>query len=299
MESAQSLWAIAREAWRGVFPEAWQSNLAYGFVVFAGVFLLLLVVETACGTRTRNYSTRDFAHDSAYYLYYRSGAQRLLLSGPVLLALDVPLSFLDLRLLHPLPPLAQVALGLLIGDFLMYWLHRAQHAFPFLWAFHTTHHSSEHLTFAAFQRFHPLEVLVGEIAGFVILRLLGFEIYAWVALYLFTTLVGELQHSQVPWRLGPLYRVIVTPSFHAYHHSPDRALHDRNFGGLFAFWDYLFGTAVDERTPAPRTFGLADVKPTSLWRTLADPFVLLRRFYGSKVPAAQAPLLDEDRSAAR
>jgi sterol desaturase/sphingolipid hydroxylase (fatty acid hydroxylase superfamily) len=291
-------WGAFREIWRALFPEPWQSNLARGFVLFSFTFVLVLVIEKACGTRTRNYRTRDFAHDSAYYLYHRSGAQRLLLSGPVLLALDVPLSFLDLRLLNGLPAVVQVALGLLIGDLVMYWLHRAQHAFRFLWAFHTTHHSSEHLTFAAYLRFHPIEVLVGEVLSFVIVRILGFEISTWVAVYLLANLIGEVQHSQIPWRLGPLYRVIVTPTFHAYHHSPDRALHDSNFGGLFAFWDYLFGTAADERTPLPVAFGLDNVKPRSLWSTFADPFVLLREFYGGK-SAQGRPRLAEDESARR
>lgn len=295
MELFDSLWGAARVVWRSLFPEIWQQNLARGFVFFAVAFLVVLVVERLTGTRTRNYRTRDFAHDSAYYLYHRSGAQRLLLSGPILLALEVPLSFLDVRLLAGLPGLAQVVLGILIGDFVMYWLHRAQHAFKFLWAFHTTHHSTEHLTFAAYLRFHPIEVLVGEVLSFVLFRLLGFDISAWVAVYLVTNFIGEIQHSQIPWKLGPFYRVVVTPSFHAYHHSPDRKLHDCNYGGLLSIWDYVFGTAVDERTPAPKTFGLADVKPRSLWATFADPFVMLPRLY--RPPPPREVLLEDEQAA--
>lgn len=297
MEFFDTLWAAARVVWRSTFPEVWQQILARGFVFFAGAFLAVLVIEKLCGTRTRNYRTRDFGHDSAYYLYHRSGAQRLLLSGPILLALEVPLSFLDVRLLSGLPGLAQVVLGIVIGDFVMYWLHRAQHAYKFLWAFHTTHHSSEHLTFAAYLRFHPIEVLVGEILSFVLFRLLGFDISTWVAVYLLANFIGEIQHSQIPWRFGPLYRVIVTPTFHAYHHSPERKLHDSNFGGLLSIWDYMFGTAVDERTPMPKTFGLADVKPRSLWATFSDPFIMLPKLYRSP-EQRPPPVLAEDQSSA-
>jgi sterol desaturase/sphingolipid hydroxylase (fatty acid hydroxylase superfamily) len=293
MEHVETLWSMARVVWRSLFPEIWQQNLARGFVYFLGAFVIVLVVERLAGTRTRNYRTRDFAHDSAYYLYHRSGAQHLLLSGPILLALDVPLSFLDVRLLSGLPGVLQVVLGIVIGDFVMYWLHRAQHTFRFLWAFHTTHHSTEHLTFAAYLRFHPIEVLVGEIVSFVLFRLLGFDISAWVAVYLLANFVGEIQHSQIPLTLGPFNRVIVTPAFHAYHHSPERKLHDANYGGLLSIWDYLFGTAVDQRTPAPRAFGLADVKPRSLWATFADPFVMLPKLYRSPKPAPPATLEGE------
>jgi sterol desaturase/sphingolipid hydroxylase (fatty acid hydroxylase superfamily) len=282
VDAAQSLWDLARETWRALFPVQWHADLARAFIMFSFAYTVVLAIELACGTRTRNYQTRDFAHDVAFNLYYRTGIHRLMLSAPLLLALDVPLSFLDLRLLSGLPAFVQVVAGLVIGDFIMYWLHRAQHAVPFLWAFHTTHHSTEHLTFAAYQRFHPLEVLVGDLLGFLILRILGFEIYTWAAVYLIANFIGELQHSQIPWRLGPFYRVIVTPSFHAHHHSADRLVHDRNYGGLFAFWDYLFGTAVDDHAPAPVKYGLDDVKARSLWSTLVDPFRLLVQFYGPR-----------------
>ncbi|MER8501687.1 sterol desaturase family protein [Mesorhizobium sp. M0195] len=32
------------------------------------------------------------------------------------------------------------------GDFFYYWIHRAQHAVPFLWRMHATHHSIRELT---------------------------------------------------------------------------------------------------------------------------------------------------------
>lgn len=296
MDAAQALWSAIREAWVTLLPGPWERNFVKGAVLFAFSFSAVWAIEKAYRARTRNYRTRDFAHDTAYYFYYRSGIQRLLVTGPLFLALDAPLSFLDLRLLDGLPVAAKIVLGIVIGDFVMYWLHRAQHAFPFLWAFHTTHHSTEHLTFAAYLRFHPIEVFVGEVLAFVLLRLLGFDIGTWLAVYLVTNFLGEIQHSQIPWRLGPFYKVIVTPTFHAYHHSPDRALHDRNFGGLLAVWDYLFGTAVDARTPRPATFGLPHVKPRSLWSTFADPFRLLREFYSRD---RRGPILVEDESRAR
>ena len=279
MESAQSIFLSARAAWRELLPGAFERGFVTALLFLSTFYLIVLVLEKAYGTRTRNYRTRDFSHDIAYYLYYRSGAQRLLLTATLFASLDGPLSFLDLKLLSPLPVGVQIVLGLLISDFVMYWVHRAEHHFRFLWAFHSTHHAEEHLTFASFLRFHPIEVFIGECLAYLLLRLLGFDIGTLIVVYLVTNFLGETQHSQIPWKFGPLYRIIVTPSFHEFHHSPDRRFHDRNFGGLFSMWDYLFGTAVPDGSPRPAKFGLPDVKVTSLGSTLVTPFYLLREFY--------------------
>jgi sterol desaturase/sphingolipid hydroxylase (fatty acid hydroxylase superfamily) len=164
----------------------------------------------------------------------------------------------------------------------MYWLHRAQHRYRFLWAFHTTHHEPTQLTYATFLRFHPVEVIIGDIASFAILSLLGADFTGWVLVFMITTFLGEVQHTQIPWTLGPLRWIFVTPRFHGYHHSTDRAEHDRNFGGLFSFWDRIFGTAMPENAPPPKAYGLVDVKSESLLETVVSPFRVLRRLYGSE-----------------
>jgi sterol desaturase/sphingolipid hydroxylase (fatty acid hydroxylase superfamily) len=284
MPDLQSLYLGLRTSWRGLFPGEFERGCMNALVYLMLLYVVVLVVERVHGTRTRNYRSREFAHDVAYYVYYRSGAHRILFTGAFFLALDAPLSFLDLRLLAPLPIVVQVIAGVLIADFSMYWLHRAQHGFRFLWAFHSTHHATERLTFATYLRFHPVEVFIGECTTYVVLRILGFDLTSWMAVYLITNFLGEIQHSQIPWRFGPLYKVLVSPVFHSYHHSPDRKYHDRNFGGLLSCWDYVFGTAVADGAPQPSAFGLPDVKADTLWGTLATPFHLLRRFYSSADP---------------
>lgn len=301
MAEIQTLYAGLRAAWRSLIPGEFGRGFANALVYLAVLYLVVLAIERVYGTRTRNYRSPEFAQDVVYYLYYRSGAHRILFTGAFFIALSEPLAFLDLRLLAPLPIVVQVCIGILISDFSMYWLHRAQHRFRFLWAFHTTHHATEHLTFAAYLRFHPVEVFVGELVTFVVLRMLGFDLTSWLVVYLVSNFLGEIQHSQIPWKFGPFYKVIVSPAFHAFHHSPDRAYHDRNFGGLLACWDYLFGTAVPDDAPQPSAFGLPDVKPDSLWSTLATPFYLLRRFYfpAGQVEANSGKPTIQDKSVAR
>ena len=89
-------------------------------------------------------------------------------------------------------------------------------------------------------------------------------------------LIGELQHTQIPWRFGPLHWVLVTPRFHLYHHSIDPAHHDRNFGIVFSFWDRLFGTYRAPRVGERIDCGLDGCDAAERQRSaglLALPFV--------------------------
>lgn len=58
----------------------------------------------------------------------------------------------------------------------------------------------------------------------------------------------------LPW--GPLKYLFVTPDFHHWHHSSDRAALDRNYAAHFAFLDYLFGTAVRTDQLSPEKYGV-------------------------------------------
>lgn len=269
-----------RLAWRSLLPGTFERTLASSLGFAAFYFLLVLVVERACGTRTANYRTRGFGHDLAYYLYVKGGLQRYVMPVAAIAALRGPLAFLDLRLLDGLPYALKFVVWLLVADFVQYWIHRAKHHFKFLWAFHTTHHSQEHVNFTTLARIHPVEDLIGLFVQLFILLILGASPISSLLVFLAFDMINELQHTQIPWRFGPLYKILVMPSFHMYHHSTDPAHYNRNFGVLFSFWDRLFGTAVNEReSPKPSAFGLDEVKPTSLWSTLVDPFRLLYRFY--------------------
>ena len=60
-----------------------------------------------------------------------------------------------------------------------------------------------------------------------------------------------LIHSNVKLPWGWLRYIIVTPDFHHWHHSSDNEAIDRNYAAHLSFIDYLFGTAVRRREPAP------------------------------------------------
>lgn len=138
-----------------------------------------------------------------------------------------------------LPPWVSVPLFYIVGDFMLYWAHRAMHA-PLLWPLHATHHSARDLICLTSTRLHPLEQFVGVIAIAVPFIMLGFSVDAVLICSLAMTAQGVLSHSSVPVPLW-VQRVFHGRDTHRIHHGMDPALFNTNFARL-AMWDRLFGT---------------------------------------------------------
>lgn len=248
--------------------------IIYGFFV-AVVYLL----ERRAGVDMARYRTRNFANDIAWTLFYRGGLYAVLILAAVTNLLASQLGFLQLHLLRGIPWPVGLALFWIGGDFITYWWHRLQHSNRFLWAFHSVHHSQEHLTLLSASRRHPLENLSMDILLYFVVfhLLLGVPTRGWAPLAALVTGLAAIQHAQLDWRLGPFARVFVSPRFHAVHHSSDPRLANANFGFLLSCWDHAFGTAAAGE-PRPARYGVdgLDMKET-LWDQLAIPFRLLRR----------------------
>jgi sterol desaturase/sphingolipid hydroxylase (fatty acid hydroxylase superfamily) len=293
MQSLATLYTGLIEAWRNLPLGTLEMACLKAVIIGAFVFLVAHAIERWYAMRDDYYfMSRGFAHNLVYWFYYRMRLDSILYFSALVAVLEGPLSFLDLRLASSSPVVLQAFLVLVVGDLAGYWIHRAQHHFKFLWAFHTTHHSCEQLTVFTGARFHPVDTLFMMIAVYVPLRVLGAsaEMSTWTAFLAW--FLNMLIHSRIPWGYGPLRWVLVSPSFHAFHHSIDPAHHNKNFSsGIFSFWDYLFGTAVKDQRQVPTRFGLPDATPTSFWSTLATPFRLLGEFYlppaGHKQPGSR------------
>lgn len=53
-------------------------------------------------------------------------------------------------------------------------------------------------------------------------------------------------HTQYVGKLGFLESVLNTPSHHRVHHASNAQYIDKNYGGIFIFWDKWFGTFEEE-----------------------------------------------------
>jgi sterol desaturase/sphingolipid hydroxylase (fatty acid hydroxylase superfamily) len=187
----------------------------------------------------------------------------------------------------------------LVSDFCVYWVHRWHHEQPVLWPFHAVHHSAEVLTPITVYRKHPIYDLISDgvssvFIGFaqgVFLFLLFNDLSpvtiggANAAYVLFNLFGSNLRHSHVWIGYGPvLSHILISPAQHQIHHSRDPRHHDKNYGEIFAIWDWMFGTLYVPRTREVLEFGLADSAGNpveqphpSLRAALVRPFVDSRK----------------------
>ncbi len=168
-------------------------------------------------------------------------------------------------LLAPSPFWATLA-ALVILDLAIYWQHRAFHRIGWLWRLHRVHHADPELDVTTGVRFHPVEYLLSALWKAAVVMAIGARVEAVVLFELLLNLLSLFNHAN--WRLPAALdrlarRVVVTPDFHAVHHSPEPDEHHRNFGFNLAWWDYIFATyrAHPRRDIARMDIGLAAVPP--------------------------------------
>lgn len=171
----------------------------------------------------------------------------------------------------PLALAAFTAAAILVFDFGIWASHWLQHRVPWLWEFHKVHHSAEALTPVTNYRMHPIdEIQSALVVGLCTGSLYGLFRFLYtepppeftilglnVALFAFYLFGFNLRHSHV-WLSYPgwLSRLLVSPAQHQIHHSRDPRHFDRNFGLIFAFWDWAFGTLYVPREREMLDYGL-------------------------------------------
>ena len=143
----------------------------------------------------------------------------------------------------------------LIADLSVYLVHRFHHWSSVFWPLHALHHSAEVLTPVTLFRKHPLWnvsaravhlTFTGLFQGlflFVFFGNPGFELLFGLntAYVLYNFFGANLRHSHVWLSWGkPLSYLFISPAMHQIHHDPERM--NRNYGEVFAIWDWLFGT---------------------------------------------------------
>jgi len=149
-------------------------------------------------------------------------------------------------------------MAIVVVDFIIYWIHRAQHHFDTLWRTHAWHHSIEQLYwFSGFRTsfFHSfLYAIPATSISTLVFNLSPLE--AGVG-YSIGTLIQFWEHTNLQVNVGPLRHVIITPAYHRVHHS---TRHNRsNYGTAFSVWDRMFGTYTNpDLVPLDEPLGLGE-----------------------------------------
>lgn len=197
----------------------------------------------------------------------------------------------QLNVLAHAPLLVQVVVLVVAKDFVEFWVHRLLHRVPWLWEFHKVHHSIEELDWMGNFRFHWMETFVYQFITYVPLAIFGFSGSALMTMAVFTTIIGHLNHSNLPISWGPLRYLFNSPKMHVWHHDHlVRGNHGQNFAIVFSAWDWLFRTAyMPQGQPAKLGFDGLESFPVSLPGRLLHPLGLLKPKAIPKVPPAASP----------
>ncbi len=168
----------------------------------------------------------------------------------------------------------QVLMAIWLFDLVVYWRHRSEHVFGFLWSFHAVHHSTKQVDVLTTLRLHPLEIFYGAVTNAAVL-LVGFGVEATGWAYGIYTLWNYYIHTNVKVRFsGPMKYVLVTPFMHQWHHALDREAMGKNVGVVFAWNDWLFGSAYHPEH-WPTQFGIdapgEEQMPQNYFRQLLYP----------------------------
>jgi len=160
-----------------------------------------------------------------------------------------------------------------LTDLVQYWLHRAFHKIPFLWGFHSIHHSAPVLDWLAGSRMHLFEIVCLRATTAIPMVVLGFDsaaMYTYlVVVYLYATYIHANVRFDVEW-LKPL---IVTPRFHHWHHGLEREAIDVNFAIHFPILDRVFGTYHMPAGRWPAAYGVESPPvPSGFVAQFAHPF---------------------------
>jgi sterol desaturase/sphingolipid hydroxylase (fatty acid hydroxylase superfamily) len=164
--------------------------------------------------------------------------------------------------LQGLPTGGRIFLAILLVDFIIYWLHRAQHRFDRLRRTHAWHHSIEQLYwFSGFRTSFLHSLLYNIPQAAVPMLVFNLSPYEAGIGYSIGLLIQFWEHTNIDVALGPLKYVIITPAYHRVHPSAS-ALCRKNFGTTFSLWDRMFGTYVNPDTvPATTPLGLGAPVP--------------------------------------
>lgn len=186
---------------------------------------------------------------------------------------------------------AMTVVTVVASDFTSYWVHRIHHETPWLWPFHKVHHSAETLTPLTFARKHPVYDLLRAISNLVLVGPVQGLLFAAFGVADFATILGvnalyalffwggaNLRHSHIWLSYGPvLSRILISPAQHQIHHSCAPRHHNKNYGEIFALWDWMFGRLYVPHAMEDLEFGVADaygVREPQAHPTLVDAWVV-------------------------
>lgn len=208
----------------------------------AGVFVLTYLAEHIIPQRKE---IIDHKHDLKNILV---GVFNLVLIAVVGMQFQKAIEWLNnkhfgLLQLFNIPSIVAIVIGVLLIDIFMYWWHRINHQWRFLWYFHKFHHVDTKLNSTSALRFHAGELLLSYVTKIIAFSLLGISLSAVLvhSLLFFPIVVFHHSNLKISERWDLLMRkFIVTPRMHRIHHSVIKSETNSNYSSVLPYWDRIF-----------------------------------------------------------
>jgi len=167
-----------------------------------------------------------------------------------------------------LPLLVQVFMVFFLGEFIWYWIHRAEHRWQFVWRMsgHGAHHSFKHLGAINFGANHPMESFVLVLPAAIVELIFGVGIAA-AGAAVFSATQASIAHTNLNLNSKWIGWLFTTNHYHIRHHSVVLEESNTNYGCSAILWDRVFGTFVD--SPIVEA-GIGPTEP-NLWEKFLMP----------------------------
>ncbi len=150
------------------------------------------------------------------------------------------------------PIWAEILVAIMILDFVsQYLVHYLLHKVPFMWRFHTVHHSDTHVDVTSGTRHHPVDFIFRETFALIGVLIAGLPVAYYLMYRILTVLFTYVTHADIRlplWLDKSISYVFISPNTHKFHHHHVMPWTDTNFGNIFSFWDRIFGTFLYKDT---------------------------------------------------
>lgn len=173
----------------------------------------------------------------------------------------------------------KILISLILLDLTLYFWHRANHKFGWLWVFHKVHHSDKSMNVTTAFRLHIVEVFLTTVIKMLFIISMGIETIVIAICETITALFAIFHHANFYFEGEKwLGRLMVVPNIHRVHHSSLRKEHDNNYGAILSIWDRIFRTLCELQ---PKDIGLTNVKAQNFFELLRFGFM---PFFPEKYP---------------
>jgi len=248
--------------------------MRFFFGLFVAALIFIPLERVFALHREQKIFRKGWATDIVHFLFNRFliDIGLFVIIGPVILFLHFIVSAKFQAAVAAQPRILQFIEAVFIADIGGYIGHRLTHRIPWLWKFHSVHHSIREMDWLASARLHPIDQVFTRAFAIVPLYIMGFTKETFGFYLVIATLQAIFIHSNVRLKFPRLRWILATPEFHHWHHSNDPEAYNKNFAGQLPVLDWLFGTAHLPKGKMPETYGTNDAVPTSYVKQMLYPF---------------------------